>query len=68
MEWAIRKNGIPEVLVKSVMSLYMGARTRVRLDSELSEEFEVNVGMHNESVLVAHCVQLWYVLSLNCVQ
>ena len=35
--------GIPEVLVRSVMSLYEGAKTRVRVDSELSEEFEVNV-------------------------
>ena len=39
----LRRKGIPEVLVGSVMSLYEGARTRVRLDSELSEEFEVNV-------------------------
>ena len=28
-EWAIRKKGIPEVLVRSVMSLYEGAKTRV---------------------------------------
>ena len=33
------------------MSLYEGAKTRVRLDSELSEEFEVKGGMHQESVL-----------------
>ena len=26
-------------------------QTRVRVDSELSEEFEVNVGMHKGSVL-----------------
>ena len=34
-----------------VMSLYEGAKTRVRVDSELSEEFEVNVGLHQGSVL-----------------
>ena len=34
-----------------VMSLYEGAKTRVRVDSELSEEFEVKVGMHQGSVL-----------------
>ena len=45
----IRK-GIPEVLVGSVMSLYEGARTRVSVDSELSVEFEVKVGMHQGSV------------------
>ena len=41
--WAMRKKGIPEVLVRSVMSLYEGAKTRVRVDSELSEEFEIEV-------------------------
>ena len=33
------------------MSLYEGTKTRVRVDSELSEEFEVKVGMHQGSVL-----------------
>ena len=33
------------------MSLYEGAKTRVRVDSELSEEIEVKVGMHQGSVL-----------------
>ena len=39
------------VLVGSVMSLYDGASTSVtRVDSVLSEEFEVNVVMHQGSV------------------
>ena len=38
-------------LVRSVKSLYEGVKTRVRVDSELSEEFEVNVWMHQGSVL-----------------
>ena len=46
LEWAMRKKGIPEVLVRSVISLYERAKTRVRVDSELSDEFEVKVGMH----------------------
>ena len=33
------------------MSLYEGAKTRVRVDSELSERLEVKVGMHQGSVL-----------------
>ena len=33
------------------MSLYEGERTRVRVDSELSEELEVKVAMHQGSVL-----------------
>ena len=47
----MRKKQIPEVFIISVMSLYEGARTRVRVDSEMSEEFEVKVGMHQGSVL-----------------
>ena len=31
LEWALRKKGITEVLVRSVMSLYEGAKTRVRV-------------------------------------
>ena len=42
---------IPEVLDRSVMSLYERAKSRVRVDSELSVKFEVNVGMHQGSVL-----------------
>ena len=34
----------------SVMSLYEEAKTRVRVDSELSDEFEAKVGISNESV------------------
>ena len=51
LEWAMRKKRMPEVLVRSVMRLYEGAKTRVSVDSELSEEFEVKVGMYKESVL-----------------
>ena len=51
LEWALRKKVIPEVLVRSVMSLYEGAKTRVIVDSELSEKFEVKDGMHQGSVL-----------------
>ena len=51
LEWSMRKKGIPEALVRSVMSLYDGANTRVRGHFEFSEEFEVNVGMHQGAVL-----------------
>ena len=47
----MRKKGIPDVLVRPVMSLYEGAKTSVRVDSKLSEEFEVKVGMYQGSVL-----------------
>ena len=45
LEWALRKKGIPEVLVRSVMSLCEGAKTRVRVDSVMSEKFGLKVGM-----------------------
>ena len=51
MEWVMWKKGIPEVLVREVMSLYEGTKTRVRGDSVLSEEFEVKMGMYQGSVL-----------------
>ena len=35
----------------SDVSSYKGARTRVRVDSELSEEFEAKAGMHQRYVL-----------------
>ena len=37
--------------MRAVMSLYEGAKTRVRVGLELSEEFEVKVGVHQRSVL-----------------
>ena len=33
------------------MSLYEGAKTKQKVEIHLSEEFEVNVGVHHESVL-----------------
>ena len=51
LEWTTRKKRIPKGLLRSVMSLYERAKTRVRVDSELSEEFEVKVGMHQLSIL-----------------
>ena len=32
LEWAMRKKGMREVLVRSVMSVYDGEKTRVRCD------------------------------------
>ena len=51
LEWAMRKRGIPEAMVRAVTSLYEGAKTRVRVGLELSQEFEVKVGVHQGSTL-----------------
>ena len=42
----MRKRGIPEAMVRAVISLYEGAKTRVRVGLELSQDFEVKVGVH----------------------
>ena len=55
LEWAMRKEAIQEVMVTLVMSLYEGAKTRVRVDYELSTGFQVKVGRCQESVLSFFC-------------
>ena len=52
LEWALMKNGIPDDLVISVMSLYDGAKTAISVDSEFSAEFEATVGLRHSSVLL----------------
>ena len=39
VEWAMRKNCISSALVGTVVSLYKSARTKVRVGTQLSEEF-----------------------------
>ena len=51
LEWATRKKGIIKVLVRLVMSLYEGAKTRARVDSKLSEESEAKMWMLQGFVL-----------------
>ena len=46
MEWVMRKKGLPEVIVRVVMSLYHRAKMKVHVGSELSQEFLVQVGVH----------------------
>ena len=42
----MRKRGLPEMIVRVVMSLYVEARTSIRVGSQLSEEFGMKVGVH----------------------
>ena len=51
LEWAMRKRGMPDVLLRSVICLCEGARTRIRVDSLVLMWFVVNVGMHKLSLL-----------------
>ena len=49
--WAMRKLDVEEWLVRLVQSTYSNARSRVRIGNGLSDEFEVNVGVHQGSCL-----------------
>ena len=51
LRWATRVVRAHEWIVKLVLAMYSGARSRVRVSNSLSEEFEVKVGMHQGSVL-----------------
>ena len=51
MDWATGRKGLSEVMVRAVMSLYDSAKTRVRMGSAYSEEFEVKAGVHQGSVM-----------------
>ena len=51
MERALRKKSLSEELVKAVMSLHEGSRTKVKLGLGLSEEFGVRVGVHQGCVI-----------------
>ena len=50
VRWALRKLGVDEWLIHTVMALYTESCT-VRTYSGLSESFEVKVGLHQGSVL-----------------
>jgi len=51
VKWALRKEGVEEWLIKTVMYTYVDARTAVRDGNGLSEDFEVKVGVHQGAVL-----------------
>ena len=46
VRWALRKLGMDECLIRTVMTLYTEAGTVVRTDAGLRESFEVKFGLH----------------------
>ena len=50
-EWALRRQKIPLRLVKVVVCLYVGSKSRVCITGETSEFFDINVGFHQGSTL-----------------
>ena len=51
VRWALRKLGVDEWLIRTVMTLYTEACTVVRTDAGLSEGFQMKVGLHSGSVV-----------------
>ena len=51
VRWALRTAGVEEWLVEASMTMYHGAKTMVRTGMGNTETFEVNVGVHQGSVL-----------------
>ena len=51
MQWALRKKGLPETLMKAVMRLYEGSKTNVKVRSKFLQEFFVVVGVHQGFIL-----------------
>ena len=49
--WAMHKLGVEEWLVRAVMALYEDAKSCVRVNGKLGENFKVKVGVHQGSVL-----------------
>ena len=49
--WALRKMNVPEQLLEVIKAMYNHAKTAVRTQNGIREEFEVKVGVHQGSVL-----------------
>lgn len=47
----MRTLGVSEWIVKTVQAMYNSPRSRVRINGKFSDEFDVNVGVHQGSVL-----------------
>ena len=51
ISWALRRQMVPEYLVKAVMGLYANSSSQVRFAGGLSEKFPIKVGVHQGSAL-----------------
>ena len=49
--WALLSVGVEEWAVRVIQGMYANARSRVRVNGQLSDEFGVGVGVHQGSVL-----------------
>ena len=49
--WSMRKLGIEEWVIKTVKAMYANARSQVRINNSYSSIFNIQVGVHQGSVL-----------------
>ena len=57
-KWVMRKKGIPETLVTAVMSLYKGAKTKVKVGTHFFDKSEINVEVHQVEFYHHCCLPL----------
>ena len=48
---ALRNRGVPEIYVKLIQGMYEGTKTKARSSAGVTDEFQINVGVHQGSVL-----------------
>jgi hypothetical protein len=51
MEWALRRQGVPERLIALTTALYVETKYQVRTVAGSSEDFDITVGVHQGSAL-----------------
>ena len=51
IQWALRRQLVPEALIQLVMATYNDPRTTVSTSSRKSTDFAINVGVHQGSIL-----------------
>ena len=51
IEWALRRQLVPEWLIRAVMGLYSNSVSHVRFAGDMSEAFPIGVGVHQGSAL-----------------
>ena len=49
--WALRKLGVEEWSIRVVQSMYRNTKSKVRINSNFSDDFLIKVGLHRGSVL-----------------
>ena len=50
IRWALHRHVVVESLIDLVMAAYIETRSSVRVPGETSDNFEIGVGVHQESV------------------